>query len=171
MTMYRGTGLNDHRTFVTKQTLGHSPQKLPFRLELRNHSPDGFSWGYPGSAPAQLALAILADTAGDPIALNLYQRFKDSFTSRWQEESFELRRDQVPAWLQEKGFDAPRIALAQELEALHTLATQALERHAVITDQEAPAQPPDATEAYMRPHQASMNLEDALRAASRPSET
>jgi hypothetical protein len=27
--------------------------------KLRNHSPDGFAWGYPGSGPAQLALAIL----------------------------------------------------------------------------------------------------------------
>ncbi len=31
------------------------------RLDLANHSPDGFSWGYGGSGPAQLALAILAD--------------------------------------------------------------------------------------------------------------
>lgn len=29
-----------------------------------NHSPDGFSWGYQGSGPAQLALAILLETPG-----------------------------------------------------------------------------------------------------------
>src|SRR5262245_12952424 len=34
---------------------------LPLRQEIRNHSPTGFSWGYDGSGPAQLALAILAD--------------------------------------------------------------------------------------------------------------
>lgn len=33
---------------------------LPPRLDLFNHSPSGFSWGYSGSGPAQLALAILA---------------------------------------------------------------------------------------------------------------
>ena len=27
-------------------------------LKVRNHSPDGFNWGYGGSGPAQLALAI-----------------------------------------------------------------------------------------------------------------
>jgi hypothetical protein len=33
---------------------------LPPRNDLFNHSPDGFEWGYSGSGPAQLALAILA---------------------------------------------------------------------------------------------------------------
>jgi len=28
---------------------------------LWNHSPDGFEWGYGGSGPAQLALAIYQD--------------------------------------------------------------------------------------------------------------
>ena len=34
---------------------------LPPRFDLRNHSPTGFEWGYEGSGPAQLALAILCD--------------------------------------------------------------------------------------------------------------
>jgi len=47
------------------------------RLDLYNHSPTGFEWGYCGSGPAQLALAILADhLADDRQAFNLYQRFK-----------------------------------------------------------------------------------------------
>lgn len=47
------------------------------RLDLYNHSPTGFEWGYGGSGPAQLALAILADHLGnDRKALDLYQRFK-----------------------------------------------------------------------------------------------
>ena len=37
---------------------------LPLRLEIRNHSPTGFEWGFGGSGPAQLALAILADHLG-----------------------------------------------------------------------------------------------------------
>jgi hypothetical protein len=47
------------------------------RLDLYNHSPTGFEWGYCGSGPAQLALAILADHFGDDReALDFYQRFK-----------------------------------------------------------------------------------------------
>jgi hypothetical protein len=47
------------------------------RLDLSNHSPTGFEWGYGGSGPAQLALAILADALGDArAALALHQGFK-----------------------------------------------------------------------------------------------
>lgn len=47
------------------------------RLDLWNHSPTGFEWGYCGSGPAQLALAIVADhLADDRQALDVYQRFK-----------------------------------------------------------------------------------------------
>src|SRR5882724_1514868 len=47
------------------------------RLDLWNHSPTGFEWGYPGSGPAQLALALLADHLGDDEqAVKLHQEFK-----------------------------------------------------------------------------------------------
>jgi hypothetical protein len=52
-------------------------RRLNPRLDLWNHSPTGFEWGYCGSGPAQLALAILADhLADDRQALDMYQRFK-----------------------------------------------------------------------------------------------
>ena len=35
------------------------------RMDLRRYSSDGFEWGYEGSGPHQLALAILADHFGD----------------------------------------------------------------------------------------------------------
>lgn len=34
------------------------------RLDVCNHSPTGFEWGYAGSGPSQLALAVLADYFG-----------------------------------------------------------------------------------------------------------
>ena len=47
------------------------------RLDLRNHNSTGFEWGFCGSGPAQLALAILADHLDDDQeALEFYQRFK-----------------------------------------------------------------------------------------------
>jgi hypothetical protein len=52
-------------------------RSLPLRLDLANHSPTGFEWGYGGSGPAQLALAILADVfRNDQLAVRLHQRFK-----------------------------------------------------------------------------------------------
>jgi len=51
-------------------------EPLKPRYDLRNHSPDGYQWGYGGSGPAQLALALLADCVGDEKALRFYQPFK-----------------------------------------------------------------------------------------------
>ena len=82
------------------------------RLDLRNHSPNGFEWGYCGSGPAQLALAILADhLANDEQALDFYQRFKWTviaelpkrgwtLTSAQVEESLEKLRSSSPPALQ-----------------------------------------------------------------------
>ena len=39
----------------------------------KNHSPDGFNWGYGGSGPAQLALAIVMKITGKADG---YQEFK-----------------------------------------------------------------------------------------------
>ena len=49
---------------------------LPLCRDVRDHSPDGFEWGYGGSGPAQLALAILVDCVGKRRALKYYQQFK-----------------------------------------------------------------------------------------------
>jgi hypothetical protein len=50
---------------------------LDLRLDLDNHSPTGIEWGYGGSGPAQLALALLADALDDDaLALRLHQQFK-----------------------------------------------------------------------------------------------
>src|SRR6478736_4100384 len=71
-----------HRDSVSGQSLvtvcdGQKSEPLPLRLDLDNHSPTGFEWGYGGSGPAQLALALLADALGDDaLATVLHQRFK-----------------------------------------------------------------------------------------------
>ncbi len=53
---------------------------LPLRLDLANKSPTGFEWGYGGSGPSQLALALCADALDDEIAvLTIYQNFKSRF--------------------------------------------------------------------------------------------
>lgn len=74
------------------------------RLELVNHSPTGFSWGYTGSGPAQLALAILADCAGDDIALRHYQSFKFDFVGGWPgDRGWELTDEEIRSWLRGRG--------------------------------------------------------------------
>jgi len=49
---------------------------LPLHLQLRIHSPTGFEWGYSGSGPAQLALAMCAELVDPETALRAYQFVK-----------------------------------------------------------------------------------------------
>jgi len=70
------------RAIVEKQS--DQEQLTPERsLELANHSSSGFEWGYGGSGPAQLALALLLDyTDDEEFALTHYTRFKNEVVSQ-----------------------------------------------------------------------------------------
>ena len=77
------------------------------RYDLRNHSPDGYNFGYNGSGPAQLSLALLADALGDDRrAQSVYQEFKFKVIGRLQGDRFELTDDQIKATVAE--LDAAR---------------------------------------------------------------
>jgi hypothetical protein len=60
------------------------------RTDLYNHSPTGFEFGYAGSGPAQLALAILADCLGETLALEFYQEFKWAVIAQQSGNAFTL---------------------------------------------------------------------------------
>lgn len=71
--------------------------------KLVNHSPDGFNWGYGGSAPAQLALALLLwfrGTGSEEWCLRNYQQFKwDVIAKLPQGRSFALPEKMVREWM------------------------------------------------------------------------
>lgn len=68
------------------------------RLDLRRHSPSGYEWGYGGSGPAQLALAIVADAMGDQTAMTVYQEFKWEIVAlRNRDGDWEIGEDDVAA--------------------------------------------------------------------------
>ena len=70
--------------------------------KLYNHSPDGFNWGYYGSGPAQLALALLYDVTGDKeLSLHLHQNFKFNFVGNWKEK-FSITSDEIREWIKEQ---------------------------------------------------------------------
>lgn len=93
---YRGVRDEDGDTFVTVEQ-GGATRELSLRLDLWNHSPTGFEWGYGGSGPAQTALAILADALDDERAVKLHQKFKFDhvarFGTRWA-----ITSEEVIAW-------------------------------------------------------------------------
>ncbi|MCG5238084.1 DUF6166 domain-containing protein [Xanthobacter oligotrophicus] len=68
---------------------------LPERTDIREISRDGFEWTYEGVAPAQLALAILADHFGAAgPALQHYERFMRqvvaNFGNEWEITSADI---------------------------------------------------------------------------------
>jgi hypothetical protein len=61
-------------------------EPLDCRYDLLSASSSGFQWGYGGSGPAQLAIAILVHAYDDEIAGNHYQRFKREVVSELPED-------------------------------------------------------------------------------------
>src|SRR3990170_1610297 len=67
-------------------------------LRVWCHSPSGFNWGYEGSGPAQLALAILMLATDKETAVRCHQEFKRQVISRLPQSDFEIDID-VKHWL------------------------------------------------------------------------
>lgn len=67
------------------------------RLDVRNHSPTGYEWGYCGSGPAQLALALVADLLGESLAVQVYQHVKSVLVSRFAPAGFLLTEIELRA--------------------------------------------------------------------------
>lgn len=95
---YRGRPENFMVDVVDEAGIVHM---LNPRLDLSNHSPTGFSWGYSGSGAAQLALAILCHALHcDERAEELFQEFKDAVVARFdQNQPWRLTTDDVLGWV------------------------------------------------------------------------
>ena len=99
MAIYKGSNLSNHYRFgVRKDGVILSPRRS---LEIRNHSPDGFSWGYAGSGPAQLALGLLLEEVDEVTARARYMSFKFGVVARWpMAGEFEISSEEIKAWLE-----------------------------------------------------------------------
>ncbi len=97
------TGQDEHDVFkYIVADRGTEPLPLELSLKLANHSPTGFSWGYLGSGPAQLAIALLLDATGDPeIAQSKAYDFKVDFVAGWG-ETWVIFRSDIINWLKGK---------------------------------------------------------------------
>jgi len=78
-----------HGAFDKEVTVNGEP--LPLFRNVVNHSTE-FNWGYGGSGPAQLALAILCKEYGKQFALERYQAFKWSVIA-WLSPSLSWKLD------------------------------------------------------------------------------
>jgi hypothetical protein len=97
---------------------GNRATPLELRLDIVNHSPDGFNWGYKGSGPAQLSLALLADAIPNDVELknrmlpaasgkeDLVRLFAYNLlmqvVCRLHDDEWELKRSMILSWLSAK---------------------------------------------------------------------
>jgi len=79
--MHTLKGTADRDVWLDGEWLDPAPSR-----KIRNHSPDGFNWGYGGSGPSQLALAIVLKLTGSP---NGYQTFKFNYIAKLPQRAFE----------------------------------------------------------------------------------
>ena len=80
--------------------IDNDPLRWESTLRLADHSPDGPEWGYGGSGPAQLALAVLCVVAGDDFALRHYQQFKRDFVAPIGNDFWVIAAGDVLDWVQ-----------------------------------------------------------------------
>lgn len=78
------------------------PIDLYRSLQVYAHSPTGFNWGYLGSGPAQLALAILLEFAPEDVAIRLHQSFKVEFLSGLKEDNWGIDDIIIQNWIKQK---------------------------------------------------------------------
>lgn len=79
---------------VTVHEEGQEPRPLALRHDLRRHS-ESFNWGFAGSGPAQLALALAADVLGDDEGQAVYQRLKFRLVGRLPQDGWSLSEEQL----------------------------------------------------------------------------
>lgn len=98
---------NGYRTLTGTALVMVTDQRLkPYNFSVTrsqkvwNHSPDGFEWGYGGSGPAQLALAILLDVTGDEkLASRWHQDYKRDVIALLPKADWKISEREVWDWL------------------------------------------------------------------------
>jgi Family of unknown function (DUF6166) len=85
---------------VTRRVWVDERELLPDRsLRVRKHSPDGFNWGYGGSGPAQLALALLLELPTEEMAILWYQDVKWQVIAKLPQADFTLDSQDIVSFI------------------------------------------------------------------------
>lgn len=83
------------QALVTVHQESQPPHPLDPRFDLRRHS-DDLNWGYSGSGPAQLALALAADVLGDGHAAHeVHQKLKTKLVADLPKDGWSLSEIQL----------------------------------------------------------------------------
>jgi hypothetical protein len=79
---------------------GRNVSALDPATHIRNHSPTGFEWGYGGSGPAQLALALCFNVTQDAErAQRVYQQFKWAVVGHLHQSTWTMTEEFIMLWI------------------------------------------------------------------------
>lgn len=98
-------GIRNRETCEVSQYIEGRPAQvraleLADALKWRQHHTGAFDWGYMGSAPRQLALAILLAVGFDvPTCVQFYTRFCESYVRHFPADSWQLGKATIILWL------------------------------------------------------------------------
>jgi hypothetical protein len=93
------TGIRDEETNVLLVSMDGGYFGHESSLRVCNHSPTGFDWGYGGSGPAQLALALLLEVAEEETAVELHQAFKWEVVAAFPRDRWRITTRQLCEWV------------------------------------------------------------------------
>lgn len=91
-----------HKTLLGSRYVTYGEVELDPRLNIFNHSRDGFDWGYMGSAPLQLAFAILCEIADVDFAKQYKTEFSKDVVSQLKGRDWILESVDVLEWIDKK---------------------------------------------------------------------
>lgn len=98
MRRYRGVRCPENRVSVTVEDR-QGVRCLDPRFDIWKHSPTGFEWGYPGSGPAQLALALLANALKhDGLAEMFHQQYKADVIQHLVKSGWVMDAEEILLW-------------------------------------------------------------------------
>jgi len=91
-----------HKTLLGSRYVTYGEVELNPRTDDFNHSRDGFDWGYMGSAPLQLAFAILSEIADVDFAKQYKTEFSKEVVSQLRGRDWILEAYDVLDWVNAK---------------------------------------------------------------------
>jgi len=129
MKVYRGERDEQQEAWVYCYIPGEMMQEFP--QQIVEHSPTGYEWGYGGSGPADLALNILADVAGEEVARKHHRRFHLEVVAKWERAAFSITEANVQKWLSEQeGYPVPHVLTKVEIAVERLVSCGAAEEKA-----------------------------------------
>lgn len=93
------TKLKGYECIYKESAIYNDNKIIDKRLDLKNHSPIGLSWGYNGSSSSQTALAILCDfTKDNEFSLTYYMDFRNEI-SQLPQKDYILKFSVIQHWV------------------------------------------------------------------------